>query len=209
MRMFARVVIILDLLDALRRRILDKRIEYDRGLAQIVEERIHPLVEERQPMLHAVEAPAFADSLIKGVAARLPAKARSVRLPETAHRLARQPQFAHRRQVERTELPRGALRIGIERADRFERFAKEIETDRGRQPRRIKIDNAAALRIFAGLAHRAGAQIAVRLEPKRQLVELHDIAGRGGEAFRGDHPLRRNALQQAIDGGRDDARTFE
>ena len=46
-------------------------------------------------------------------------------------------------------------RLGIEGADRFQRVAEEIEPDRRRQSRRIKIDNAAALRIFAGLAHGA------------------------------------------------------
>ncbi len=81
-------------------------------------------------MLHAGMAPAFADRLIKRVAARLPAKARGVGLAEAAHRLARQPQFAHRREIERTQLPRGALRFGIEGADQLQRFAEEVETDR-------------------------------------------------------------------------------
>ena len=157
-------------------------------------------------MLGAGMAAAFADRLVKRVAARLAAKARRISLAEAAHRLADELQLAHRHEVERAQLPGGALRFRIEGADRFERIAEEIEPDRRRHARREEIDDAAALRIFAGLAHRAGAQEAVGREPLRQQVHFDDVSRRGGKSVGGDSGARRNALEQAVDRRGDHAR---
>ena len=58
-----------------------------------------------------------------------------------------------------------ALRLGIEGADRLQRVAEEVEPHRIADAGRIEIDDAAAHRVVARLAHRRGAVVAVELEP--------------------------------------------
>ena len=53
-RLFARLVVILDLLEPLRPRVVVQRIEGHDRIRQIVEQRLEPLMEQRQPMLHAL-----------------------------------------------------------------------------------------------------------------------------------------------------------
>ena len=202
----ARLVIIRDLRQPLASRVVDLRVEQQRRVAEIIEQRVEFVVEQRQPMFGAGMAAALADRFVKRVAARLAAKARRIGLAEAAHRLADELQLAHRHEVERAQLPGGALRFRIEGADRFERVAEEIEPDRRRHARREKIDNAAALRIFAGLAHRAGAQKTVGRQPLRQQVHLDDVSRRGGKSVGGDSGARRNALEQTVHRRGDHAR---
>ena len=61
----------------------------------------------------------------------------------------------------------GALGLRIEAADRFQRVAEEIEPHRLGHAGREQIDDAAAHRVVAGLAHGRGAVEAVELEPLR------------------------------------------
>ena len=53
-----------------------------------------------------------------------------------------------------------------------------------------EIDDAAAHRVFAGVAHRAGAQEAVGLEPVDELRRVDHVAGRGREGLGRDAGLR-------------------
>ena len=132
-------------------------------------------------MFEAGMAAAFAHRLVERIAARPPPNSRDIALAEAAHRIGRQLHFAHRHEIEGAQRRDGALRLGIEGADRFERIAEEIEPDRLRHRRREKIENAAAHRIFAGVAHGGGAGKAVVLQPLRQARHIDRIAGRGGE----------------------------
>ena len=63
------LVIIRDLLEALARGVLALRLDRDRRVVEIIEQRIHPLLEQRQPMLHAGMAAAFADGFIEQIVA--------------------------------------------------------------------------------------------------------------------------------------------
>ena len=74
-----------------------------------------------------------------------------------------------------------ALGLRIEGADRFERVAEEVEPDRRRGARRVEIENAAARGVVANVAHRAGAGVAIGLEPMREVLHPHAVAGRGRE----------------------------
>ena len=65
-----------------------------------------------------------------------------------------------------------ALGLGIEGADRFQRVAEEIEPHRLVHARRIKVEDAAAHRVFAGLAHRRGAVVAVEFQPARSTPSM-------------------------------------
>ena len=50
--LLARLVVILDLLEPLRPRVIVQRIEGDDRVGQIIEQCLQPLMEQRQPMLH-------------------------------------------------------------------------------------------------------------------------------------------------------------
>ena len=109
-------------------------------------------------MLHAGVAAALADRLVERVAARLRAELATIGLAEAADRVGGELHLAHRHEVERAHLADRALRLGIEGADRFQRVAEEVEPHRLRHAGREKVDDAAAHRIFAGVAHRASAR---------------------------------------------------
>ena len=168
------------------RRVLGARVEHERRVADIVEDRVEAFVEQRQPVLEADRAAAFADRGVEIVARGRRAEFCGVGLTEALIDVGRQPRFAHRHEIERAQLRGRALRLRIEGADRFERVAEEVEPDRRRRARRIEVENAAARGVVADVAHRAGARVAVRLEPAREVLHPHAVAGRGGEGGRGD-----------------------
>ena len=191
------------------RRVLGPRVEHEGRVSDIVEERVEAFVEERQPVLEADRPAALADRGVKIVVARRRAEFLGVSLAEAADRLRRQPRFAHRHEIERAQLPGRALRLRIESADGFERIAEEIEPDRRRGARRIEVENAAARRIIADVAHRARAGVAVSLEPARQIVHLDAVARRGRKSGRGDELERRDALRQRADRADQNARPLD
>ena len=77
-------------------------------------------------------------------------------------------------------------RLGIEAADRFQRVAEKIEPHRLVHARRKQIDDAAAHRVVARLAHGRGAHEPVEIEPAHDVVHAQDVAGRGGQRLRRD-----------------------
>ena len=79
-------------------RLARQMVEHERRVGQIVEQRVEPLVEERQPVLHAGKAPAFADRRIERIVARRRAERLDVAAAEAADRLWRQRHLAHRLQ---------------------------------------------------------------------------------------------------------------
>jgi hypothetical protein len=159
-------------------------------------------------MLEAGIAAALADRLVEPVVASRRAEPGDVALAEAADALGRELHLRDRHEIERAELSDRALRLGIERADRFERVAEKVEAHWAGEAGRVKVDDAAAHGVFARVAHRARAQKAVHLEPGDELVHVDHVAGRGGERFRRDPRARRHALQNGVDGGRKQARAL-
>ena len=94
-----------------------------------------------------------------------------------------------------------ALRLRIEGADRLQRVAEEIEPHRHVHAGRKQIEDAAAHRVFARLAHGRGAGEAVELQPFDHAVHAEHIAGRHRQRMGGDEFARRHALQRGVDRG--------
>ncbi len=115
-RLRARVVMIGDLLEPLRARVVDQRIERDGGVRQIVEQRGEAVMEERQPMLHALVLAPGRDRLVKRVVAGDRAEQLDIALAEGAPHLRRQRHLAHGKKLKRLAPPLGPLRGGIEGA---------------------------------------------------------------------------------------------
>jgi hypothetical protein len=99
-RVAAGLIIVRDLLEALARGVLTLRLDRNRRIAEIVEQRIHPLLEQRQPMLHAGVAAAFADGLIELVIRTGRAELRDVGHAETPDGFRDQLEFRDRHQIE-------------------------------------------------------------------------------------------------------------
>ena len=184
-RALAGVVIILDLRQPLGRRLANAGIEHQRRIASVGEDRIERIVEQRQPMLEAGAATALADRLVEHVAPRLAAELARVVLAKTLDGGGGQLNLAHRHEVERFDLADRTLRLGIERSNRFQSVAEEVEADRLGERRRKQVENAAAYRVFAGVLHRGAAGEAVDLQPLDELVHVDGIARRGRERVLG------------------------
>ena len=161
----------------LGQRLARQMVEHERRVGQIVEQRVEPLVVERQPVLHAGEAPAFAHRRIERIVARRRAERLDVVAAEAADRLRRQRHLAHRLQGQRVALAGGALRRRIEGADGLQRVAEEVEPERLVGPRRIEVENAAAHREFADVAHRRHALEAGIFQPADQHLHVDLVAG--------------------------------
>ena len=167
----------------------------------IVEQRVELVVEQRQPVLHAGMAAAFADRLVEQVARVGRAERRHIAGAEAPDRVGRELEFGDRHEIERAHLHHGALRLRIEAADRLQRVAEEIEPHRLVHAGGEQVEDAAAHRVVAGLAHRRGAVEAVELEPADDAVHAEHVAGRGRQRLLADQVARRHALQRGVDGG--------
>ncbi len=182
------------------------RLDRDRRVAEIVEQRIHPLLEQRQPMFHAGMAASLADGLIEHIVAFGRAELRDIAHPEPTDGLGDELEFRDRHQIERAHVEQRALGLGVERTDRFQGIAEEIETHGLLEPGRKQVEDAAAHGIFAGFAHRGGAAIAVMLQPGDDGIHRHDLAGRYRQRLRGDGVARRHPLHDGVHGRQHDQR---
>ena len=158
-------------------------------------------MEQRQPVLHAGIAAALAHRLVEQIVRVGGAEGLHIAGAEAADGLGGELELRDRHEVERAQLVGAALGLGIEGADRFQRVAEEIEPHRIGHAGRKQVDDAAAHRIFAGLAHRRGAHVAVELEPAHDAVHGEHVAGRGRQRLAGDERPGGHALDDGIDGG--------
>ena len=84
-------------------------VQHHRGPWQIVEQRLQPLMEERQPMLHPLMLAARADRLVQGVIRPCRAKLDPVVLAKPGDRCLVEQHFGHRCKINGLQLFRGAL----------------------------------------------------------------------------------------------------
>ena len=109
-----------DLGEPLVRGLLGKRFEHDRGrgfAAEIIEQRLHLLVKQRQPMLHARGAAAFAHGFVENVVGRRGAERRHIAGAKAPDGVAGELKLGHGHELERAQFLGGALRFRIEAAN--------------------------------------------------------------------------------------------
>ncbi len=205
-RLAAGVIIIGDLLEALACGVLALRLDRDRRAVEIIEQRVHPILEQRQPVFHAGMAAAFADSLVQRIVAFRRAEGCDITHAEAADGLGDELEFGDRNQVERAHVQQRALGFRIEGADRFQAVAEEVEPHRLLEAGRKQIEDAAAHGVFAGFAHGRGAVVAVVLQPGHDGVHRHDMAGRDRQRLRRNRFARGHPLHDGVDGGEHDQR---
>ena len=130
-------------------------------------------------MLDARDAAALAHRFIEHVVGTGGAEGRDVAGAKLPDRFRRQLELRHGHEVEIAQIFGGALRFRIEGADRFQRVAEEIEPHRRVHAGGEQIDDAAAHRVIAGLAHGRRAIKAVELQPLHDPRHREEIAGGG------------------------------
>ena len=205
-RLAPRLVIIRDLLEALAGGVFALRLDRNRRAVEIVEQRVHPLLEQRQPMLHAGMAAAFADGFIEQIVALRRAEGRDIAHAKAADGFGDELKFRDRNQIERAHVEQRALGFRVEGTDRFQTVAEEVEPHRLVEPGRKQVEDAAAHGIFAGFAHGRGAVVAVVLQPGDDRVHRHDMAGRHRQRLRRDDLAGRHALHDGVDRRQHDQR---
>ena len=148
----------------------------------------------------------LADGFVQEIVALRRAELRDIAHAEALDGFGDELEFRDRHQVERAHVEMGALGLGIEAADRFQAVAEEVEPHRLVEAGGEQVEDAAAHGVFAGLAHRRGAVVAIVLQPRDDRIHRHDIAGRDRQRLRRDALARRHPLHDGIDRGQHDQR---
>ena len=207
-RLFARLIIVGDLREALVGGFLGQRLDGDGRCAEIIEQRFQALMEQRQPMLHAGVAPALADRFVEHVVGRGGAEGCDVTGAEQPDGVRGELKLGHGHEIERAQVGVGALGFRIKAADRFQAVAEKIEPHRVAHAGREQIDDAAAHRVVAGLAHGRGAVEAVQFEPMGDAAHRQHVARRGRQRLLADDVARRHPLQDRVHRGEQHGRAF-
>ena len=203
---FARRVIIGDQFEARFARFLDVRPEEHLRAAHIIEQGLQRLVEQRQPVLHAGVLAPRADRLVERIVVGDRAEHRDIPRTETADRFGIERRLGRGQQRDGGFGAAAQLGFRIEGADRLQLRTEEIEPQRFIRTRRPQIDDAAARRVLARLAHGAGARIGVARQEAVQLFGI-DMGARPREETRpGDAFARGHALHDGVDRGDDERR---
>jgi hypothetical protein len=176
------------------------------GAGQVVEQRLHMVVEQTGPMLHARMPPPRADRGIERVFRRRIAEELAVCCPEALDRGLIEKDLAHRAQCQPVQRGAAALRPGVEPADALDLVAEEVEPHRLALPGRKQVQDAAAHGVFAGLHHGAGAVVAVGIKEARDVLDIRPpaLAQQQRRALEGR--ARRHLLHQGVHRGQHDAR---
>ena len=153
-RLQPRIVMVGDLFQTSGLGVVGQRIEGENRAGEIIEQSFEPLMEQRQPVLHALVLTAGGDRLVERVVAGDRTEQLDIARAKSALYFGVQRDLAHGEQRQGVEPPMGALGLRIEGADRLERIAEEIETHR-LGPRCEQIENTTAHGVLTGIGHRA------------------------------------------------------
>ena len=203
----ARGVVVLDHLQPRRQHLVCLVVQADRGARQIVEQSLHPIMEQRHPVLHAGMSSALRDREVDRILGRRLAEHVAPARAEAGDRIGVERHLRHRPKGQALSAIGAALGGGIEDADRLDGVAEQVEPHRIGLTGGKDVDDAAAHGVFARLHDRAGAAIAAGFQEARELLGLHGAVGaqlKAGTAKRGP---RRHALHQRVHRGQHDART--
>ena len=151
-------------------------------------------------------AAAFGDGFVELVVALRRAEGCDIAHPEAADGFGDELEFGNRNQIEPAHVEQRALGFGVERADRFQGIAEEIEPHGLIESGRKQVENAAAHGVFAGFAHGRRAAVAVVLQPGHDGIHRHDIARRDRQRLRGHDFAGRHPLHDGVDRGQHDQR---
>ena len=202
LRADAIVVIVGDALEPRLDRAVVARVADDQiVIAEMIEQSRQPLLEQGQPMIEAGDAAAVRHRLVERIAGRVGAEQFAIAAAEALDAVLVEQGLGGGQQGEAVDPVDAALAGRIEAADALDLVAEEIEPERLFLARRKEIDQPAAHRELAGIAHRLGPRIAVGGEQGRQPVAVDPLAGREPGDELADSERRQHPLQHRVDGG--------
>jgi hypothetical protein len=138
-----------------RERVVGLVVEGDgSALAQMVEQRLHRLVEEAGPVLHAGVLAAGGDGDVERVVGRRGAEQLAIGGAEAADRGLVEEDLADRPQDQPLDALPAALAAGVEAADVLDLVAEQVEPNGIGLAGREQVDDAAAHGVLAVLHHR-------------------------------------------------------
>ena len=175
-------------------------------VAKMVEQGRQPLLEQGQPMVDAGDAAPVRHRLVERVAGRIGAEQFAIGRAEALDAVLVEQGLGRRQQGEAVDPVDAALGGGIEAAHALDLVAEEIEAQRLFFARGKQVDDAAAHGELAGIAHRLGAAIAVRLEEGGQPGEIDPLAGREPGDQLADAERRQRPLRRRVDRGDEELR---
>ena len=197
------LVIILDRLAAAFQRLIGRGVADDEvAIAEMVEQGLQTVLEQRQPMLHARHPAPFRYRLVERILRRGRAEFLAIAGTEALDAVGVEQRLGRGHQDERLGLVGRTLIGGIEPAQAVDLVAEEIEPQRQLFARREDVDQRSANGIFAMLGDGVGALITERVElPDQRFavdpLAFRDAPGQLADAEGGQQALRRGA------GGRD------
>ena len=197
----ARVVMVADRHQPRVAGVLGQMVHRHRGVRQIVEQRLHAVMEERRPVLHALMLAPRADRSVERIVEARRAKSLAIALPEPRDAVGVEDHLRGRRQRHAVDLLHRALGGDLKAPRAVEHVAEQIEPNRQRGAGGKDVHDAAAHREIARLAHHLRAVIAHARQIPQQRVEIDLAAHRGGEAGAQHRPARGRALDRGVDRG--------
>ncbi len=132
----------------------------------MVEQRRHPLLEQRQPVLHPSQAPSVADGLVQRVLRGIGAEPLAVFRTEALDRVLGEQRFARRQQQVAVDRAGGPLGVRVEQPQRFELVVEEVEPQALVEPGGEDVEDRAAYGELAGVDHGVGARVALPLQQR-------------------------------------------
>ena len=170
-------------------------------VAEMVEQGLEPLLEQRQPMLHAGHAPAVGERLVERILGRGRAELLAIARAEALDAVRVEQRLGRGHQRERLGLVGRALVGGVEAADALDLVAEEIEPERQLLAGREQVDQRAAHGIFAMLGDGVGALIAERVQLRDQSLALDPLARGDAPRELADAERRQQSLRRGACGG--------
>ncbi len=168
-------------------------------VAQMLEHRHQPFLEQRQPMFHARQTPPVAHRLIERIAGCSRAEGFAIATAKALDRVFVQQGFGGGEEGEALHRPGRPLIARIEPAERFYLIAEEVEPQGLGFAAGIQIDDAAPDRKFACVMHGVGADIAVGLKQFGKLRYRDPLARREACDQLTHAERRQRALRDGID----------
>jgi hypothetical protein len=129
-------------------------VEGDGRARQVVEDRLEPVVEQRQPVLEALVLAPRRDRLVERIVLSARAEALAVGAAKAGDGVLVEDHLGHRRELDPGHRLGRALGLRVEPARRVEHVAEEVEPYGKLGSRREDVDEPAADREIAGLGHR-------------------------------------------------------
>ena len=174
--------------------------EHEQGVRrEVVEQGLGQVEEQWQVVLDSGRGRTFLDVLVERTMARVDREALAQGVAERLDRRLGERKFARGQQTHRIDDMVGALRIGVEAADRLDLVVEQFDAVRLAAAHREDVEQGAAHRKLAGLLNLWHVAVARGLETALLAGDVEFLSQREHESGTGDVAARSESLHQRRD----------